>query len=343
MTAHTITFDAAKPARIMDGTSSTHSDLGVIVSADTGKTYRFWANRSHEKKGTAWVRRGVHYGVALHDAQGRRVRDGACENLREAILVVFKQRIRAETDRAWKELEAAEATQAVEEAKPAILTKPNTAAYAPLSEETNRNAYNAAMGAWEAQQRNAAPYWSPYGGERGEYDRIWAEARTWEGKKVRITLRDGSTRQGRVKLSTANAANGKPGIAVTVFDGWADDWCGCDFLAIEDLTPAPVVEEAPAVDPMVAEANANYSSVQLEEMGLKALPAAADEAFWGSHLTPDEAKRQIGAAREGLKALAENMAHLPGVAEDIRKATSDLFAAWSKARAAGMALNAQEA
>ncbi|WP_375292301.1 hypothetical protein [Sphingomonas melonis] len=343
MTAHTITFDADKPARIMDGTSSTHSDLGVIVSADTGKTYRFWANRSHEKRDTAWVRRGVHYGVALHDAQGRRVRDGACENLREAILVVFKQRIRVEADRAWKELEAAEAQQVAEEAKPAILTKPNTMAFAPLSDPKMAEAYRAAWTAWEEQQRTAAPYWSPYGGERGEYERIWAEARTWEGKKARVTLKDGSTRQGVVKLCSANAANGKPGIAVTVFDGYADNWCGADFLAIEDLTPAPVVEEAPAVDPMLVEANANYSSVQLEEMGLSSLPAAADEAFWGSHLTPDEAKRQIGAAREGLKALADNMAHLPGVAEDIRKATSDLFAAWSKARAAGMALNAQEA
>ncbi|MBB3693021.1 hypothetical protein [Sphingomonas sp. BK580] len=92
---HTITFDDAKPCRIQDGTSRTHSDLGVIVSADTGKTYRFWASPSHERVTTAWVRRGVHYGVVLHDDRGHRVRDGACENLKAAIEPLFKARVRA--------------------------------------------------------------------------------------------------------------------------------------------------------------------------------------------------------------------------------------------------------
>lgn len=116
----------------------------------------------------------------------------------------------------------------------AILTKPCMATFGAASDSEARSRYQEAFKAWEGQKDNAPPFWTPYSGVPGAYAAEWAKAKAWEGKRATVTRKDGTVREGVVRLSTANAANGSAGIAVAVFDGWADNWCGSDFLAIEE-------------------------------------------------------------------------------------------------------------
>lgn len=200
--------------------------------------------------------------------------------------------------------------KAREAAKPAILTKPNTMAFAPLSEPANAEAYRTAYDAWEGQKATAKPYWNPYAAG-ADHKAVWNEAKAWEGKRAVVTLKDGTTRRGKVeRVTTANAANGESGCAITIFDGYASSWCGCDFLALDELEAPQAIEPAPEA-PKVAEA------LKVDRMA------------------PEVAFAEVRRIRDELTALTGKLDHLDhGIARDLNAARDSLFGAWSKLRVA---------
>lgn len=212
--------------------------------------------------------------------------------------------------------EGVEATKAynervqAERAKAAIITKPNTANYAPLSDAINMSAYRERLAAWENQKATAKPYWNPYA-SGADHKAVWDAAKAWEGKMAHVILKDGTSRRGKVeRVTTANAANGESGCALNLYDGYSSGWCGCDFLFLEELEAPKAIELAPEA-PKVVEAP------KVDRM-------SAEAAF-----------AEVRRIRDELTALTGKLDHLNhDIARDLNAARDDLFGAWSKLREA---------
>lgn len=82
-------------------------------------------------------------------------------------------------------------------------------------------------------------YWNPYYTNpekyiyttREEYDRIWKEAKSYEGKKIRVTLDTGVTRTG-VLSRAMTCADGGIGLQMVDAFGYGM-WVSPDFVKIE--------------------------------------------------------------------------------------------------------------
>lgn len=90
-------FDKSSPTRIMDGTTSTHSDLGT-VHTDDGRIYRFHVvrfltARPLEVGAAPYPKRVAAYAVEFF-RQGRRLPFSALSAERRAVEAAFKPRVR---------------------------------------------------------------------------------------------------------------------------------------------------------------------------------------------------------------------------------------------------------
>ena len=118
-------------------------------------------------------------------------------------------------------------------------------------------------------------------------------------------------------------------------------WCWInrtDLFADRDLTANEMTAMRAEKPRTVVQENMGRQAEELATIArteaVEGLPDL-DDAFWGNHLTPNEAKEAIRAQYDALAALAANLGHLDhDIARDLNTARSSLFAAWSKARRA---------
>lgn len=117
-------------------------------------------------------------------------------------------------------------------------------------------------------------------------------------------------------------------------------YANADLSVWVEITMGDCVAVAPIKRPVEVEA-----VEQVEEpQAIVGLPSLDDETFWGSRLTPAEAKASVRRLRDDLSDLTANLSHLDhDASRAIERARSALFEAWSVIRSTEKALVARDA